>query len=342
MVMGRKAVFLASILLIVLVPVLGGAQNSLIGMGLPSLGLPSLGGFFGRSSCTPGCAVPGGLKVFGGYVDDPRAVSLTFDPLNDGYLPAILLVNWKQQYPLRGWLVGLNLDIPLGESLYASLDGAYMFRGGPLSHSEEIVFFALGTGSRTWDALNQWYMFDVAGHYSPLGMAWAVAGVRFDSFATNFKNPTNQVALAALPTDEADVNLALWLPYLGLETVLRQTNGSLKVGFIGFPAVFGNVKYGQTYGAGGGLGLGARNEISNHFSRGYFLETYVEATLIPGANSALGLFVKYNYLDARGNMPGFFHSVGVFPTQTDVFQFNFHRTAWIFGANLNLNFDMPY
>ena len=86
----------------------------------------------------------------------------------------------------------------------------------------------LDTGSRTWDALNQWYVFDVAGHYSPLGIAWAVAGVRFDSFATNFQNPANQVALAGLPTDEADVQFSTWIPYLGLKNNIRADQRFIK------------------------------------------------------------------------------------------------------------------
>ncbi len=340
--MKYRVVFLVSIVLVALIPALSEAQSSPIGMGLPSLGFSSLGGLFGRGSCAPGCALAGGLKIGAGYVDDPRGVTLNFDPNGAGYLPAIILGNWTQSYPLRGWLVAAEADIPLGEALMASLGGAYMFRGGPLSHSEEIVQGAGLQGSRTWDALNQWYVFDVAGHYSPLGIAWAVAGVRFDSFATNFQNPANQVALAGLPTDEADVQFSTWIPYLGLETVLGQTNGSLKVGLIGFPAVFGTMKYGQTYGVGGGLGLGARNDVSGNVNRGSFLEAYGEATLRFARDSTLGFFVRYNYLYARGDITGFFNSVGAFPTQNDVFQVNIHRTAWIFGASATLAFASPF
>ena len=342
--MKYRVVFLASIILVALIPALSAGQASPIGMGLPSLGLSSVGGFLGRGSCAPGCALAGGLNIAAGYVDDPRGVTLTFDPNGEGYQPAIVLDKWTQSYPLRGWLVGARADIPLSGALMASLGGAYMFQGGPLSHSEEIVQSTLfaGQGSRTWDALNQWYMFDVAGHYSPLGIGWAVVGVRFDSFATNFKNPANLVALAALPTDEADVQFSSWIPYLGLETVLGQTNGSLKVGVIGFPAVFGTMKYGQTYGIGGGLGLGVRNDVSGNFNRGSFVEAYGEATLRFASDSTLGFFVRYNYLYARGDIIGLFNSVGAFPTQNDVFQVNIHRTAWIFGANATLAFASPF
>ena len=137
--MKYRVVFLVSIVLVALIPALSEAQSSPIGMGLPSLGFSSWAVCSARGSCAPGCALAGGLKIGAGYVDDPRGVTLNFDPNGAGYLPAIILGNWTQSYPLRGWLVAAEADIPLGEALMASLGGAYMFRGGPLSHSEEIV-----------------------------------------------------------------------------------------------------------------------------------------------------------------------------------------------------------
>jgi hypothetical protein len=268
-------------------------------------------------------------------MDYAKGLNLSFEPTTDGYAPGINLERWYHNYPLRGLWLSLEAELPLiaGFGVYAS--GAYLFPSAV--SSEEFVYLAGDQGSRTWSTATQWYSLDLAGTYCAAGATQFIGGVRYDAFATKFSKPTNIVNLAALNTDEAEMRVGLVLPYVGVAVTQGSQEALVKVKLVGFPLVPGEAWYGETYGLGA-VGQGSRNQVSGTLGRGYFAELSAEAARgFGGDRMMFGVFGKYHHLQARADLRGNYYSVG-FPTQSDTFQFNIQRQAWIVGVSVGFGF----
>ncbi len=299
----------------------------------PSLVPPALG-----QPCSLLSQSRGGLSFYAGYMDYGKGFNLAVDPTTDGYGPLILLESWQQNYPLRGLWLSLAADLPLTAGLGVTLSGSYLFPS--VVSSEEFVYWAFARGSRTWSTSTQWCTLDAAGTYRASEATQLLGGVRYDAFATKFFNPSNTVNLAALSTDEADVRITAVMPYVGVAVAQGSNEGMAKARLLGFPLVPGEARYGETYGIG--PGAGSRNEVKGSLNRGYFLELSAEA--VRGYNSgrmAFGVFGKYHHVKLQGDFPGNYYSVG-FPTQSDKFQFNVLRQAWVVGAVASFGFTSPF
>jgi len=332
-------VWLAGLLVLFSASSLPATQQLPEWMGPPSVGPPPVAEFSSDEPCAPLYRRGGGLSFFAGYMDHAKGLNLSFDPTTNGYQPDVLLERWQHNYPLRGLWLSLEADLPLPAGLGFYASGSYLFPS--VVYSEEFVSWETDRGSRSWSTSTQWFTVDAAGSYSANEAVRILGGVRYESLFTKFFNPSNTVNLAALPTDDAEVNLSLIIPYVGLAVGQGSGRSGMKLRALISPYIAGDVVYGETYGIGEG-DTGSRNEVRGGLDRGYFLELTAEALYGPGGGTLMfGAFGKYQYLHARGELPGEYHSAGL-PTASDRFQFGVLRQAWVVGGVASLNFASPF
>ena len=322
--MRGSVVLFAFLLILSLVPGLGSAQGWL----LPSL--PSLGGN-GCGSCgEPGKAVTVGADI--AYVGYSRSTTVNFTAQGLGLFG---LLEWRHGYPVHGiQLSGMATAAP-NDRVTLIARGTWLLPWN--GESFENYKFAdeegdFGYLERKWTARTQWWTAEGTAAYGVNSASAVVAGVRYDSFMTNFKDPSNtNIPDFGTPNDEADLQVSLWIPYAGI--VVHQ--GSAKFGVIGSPWLPGNVRYRQT------LNFDTdRLSGSGAFSNGYFVEVWGEFSVnLTGATA--GLFAKYTYVHGRAvaSVDDIFQTP---PNANDTVDITFDRPNWIFGAQAALSFNSPF
>jgi len=159
-----------------------------------------------------------------------------------------------------------------------------------------------------------------------------IGGFRFDSFSTNFTDPTPTASFGtSTPGDEADVTITAYIPYVGLVVNLDST---VKFGLIGFPYVFGTVKYNETIG-----GVPVRYEFSGNLQDSYFLETFAEfGTQVMGGYA--GIFGILTYLHTSSDVD--FNRLTAATSTSVPYRITHDRQNWILGGKFALSFNLPY
>jgi hypothetical protein len=328
----RRSRLLLCVLPIVLIAtfVTSASAEGLFG-GVP--GLPSLGGFLGGSSgCAPtneaNCSVAGKLGYMG------RSRGLVFERQAVGTNPGGINTD-TFQYPVEGVWVGASVTgvgSGLGLSAYGPGDGLCLALGASWlfpnnTEASEII----SGGSRTWGPKTQWYTLEASVSRCPVENFSLIGGFRYDSFFTKFRDPSSQVDFTtSQPTDEAELVLNSYIPYLG--AVLRL--GAVEVGVIGFPWAWGRVESRETIG-----GAGVRYESVGNYSNAYFLETFAEFGGQMGGGQ-LSAFAKYTVLHAKGNFDFERHPIGG-AVRTAPDTFGMDRQNWIVGGTALIGFNSP-
>jgi len=312
----RVVVVILSILLLAWTPGIAFAQG---------LGLPSFGGLMGGPSCAPKPEPKGGagLAFEIGYLTTNPNVSLDFtaDQI------AVLGVNQVQhRYSVQGLWLALSADGRVGD-LGVFARGSWLVP----SNKESEESYSGAPGHRTWGAKTQWYTVEGAGMYPAYGSFAVVSGFRYDAFDTSFSDPFNPVGVVSLPSDEADVTIRAYIPYLGL--VVNQ-DAALKFGLIGFPYLFGNVKYNQT---NGGF---THVEASGALQNGYFVEAFAEWGAQTMGGYA-GIFGTWTYVRASSDLD-LTPSSPIAAPPAQPFTFSMQRQNFIFGGKFALSFNLPY
>jgi len=259
-------------------------------------------------------------------------------------------VQVSQELPVEGPWFALELSASPNPRFSGYLKGTWLIPTNRSSSEEFDRISIWPPEGRQLSTSTQWYTLEGAGIYwglySGLGI---IGGFRYDSYCTAFSNPTlfDFTGMGSL-SDEADLTMNLYLPFVGL--VLDQ--GSVQLGFIGFPTVIGELKYGTTYGGASFAGGWMRGDLGASFNGGYFVELFAqwgtELDIGPGALSSgnLSLFAKYSYLHGWATPDESFSSVGApaaslgGPTANEV-SFGLLRETYTIGARLDLAFSLP-
>jgi hypothetical protein len=287
---------------------------------------------FGRATGCAGDITPGGGLAFEiGYTGDRRGVALDFTT-DEGFGRAF--PNWRLKYPLQGLWLGLSASLPVNERLSFIASGSWLVPSNQESDEEQFFTGARPTLLRNWRTSIQWYTAGAGAALSWDGPVTLLGGFRYDSFETNFDDPAEVYFVGGLPTDEADVRVNLYIPYVGL---VARYGSVVRAGFIGFPYVPGHIRYGETLG-----GLEPRIKVSGPISQSYFFEAFAECgTELMGAN--IGFFAKWAYVHAKAGTDAI--AEGSDPqnpeNRYDSVDVTFDRRNWIVGGAVGLQFISP-
>ena len=316
--MKRSVVLCAGILILALIPGFASAQGWLL-PGLPSFGGNGCGSCYGNL---------GGVTIGGdvAYVGYPRSTKVEFVSQAAG----AGMFNWRHGYPVHGIQLSAMATASPNDRVTAIARGTWLLPW----NGESFENYDVGAGGveRKWTSSTQWWTAEGAGAYAINGLSAVVVGLRYDSFQTSFKDPSD-ATFASLSGQEADLQVNLWIPYAGV--IANQ--GRVKFGIIASPWVPGHLKYGQTNSLI--FVTNGRLEGSGTVRSGYFLETWGEFNVnLMGA--AAGLFVKYTYVHCRVE-DSLNTAFSVF-TSNGGLEITFDRPNWIVGAQAALNFNSPF
>jgi len=307
-------------------------------------GLPILGKLFGKKnkavSCFDDPPRGGGLAFYAGYLTGRDGVSFTYSPRDEFVLAND--VTQEMRYPLSGVLLAASGSIPVTERLAILLNGSWLIQsGGEEMHQ---VFNRGRAGwqwEATWDVKTEWWNAGAAAAFNVAGPFSAIGGFLADSFTTNFSDPSNIIRLWTTSADEGDLTVHTIAPYLGGLVTQGGPAGSLTIGMIGFPLLFGNAKYTQS----GSLNSLWELELSGAVTSGYFFEIFAETSVNIRAVS-FGIFAGWNTVQARMDMDYYSGrrpaGGGALATYSQAYAGGFYRSAWVLGGKFALDFVSPF
>lgn len=285
--------------------------------------------------CPGPCKIGSAPSIFAGYFFQNKGADFSFTA-NDPVANSV--ADLRQQFDLQG--VWLELMVPIkGQGPFGLVLGwAYLF---PIDRtSQETVTVPPATSrSRTWTADSQWWDLQAALTYDFYPSATAILGFRYDSFQTNFYDPSARTGIAGQPDDTANVTINGYIPFFGLavSNVAPRSGLDIEIGAIGFPVMMGSVNYIEI--DSGLIPIGGADApgfpASNEFGRGYFFEAFGEVGVPLTYGWQAGAFVKYSTINASTTIPVGERNANI-PT-TD-YEFNLDRRSWVFGGRVSLVF----
>ncbi|MFC1835019.1 hypothetical protein ACFL2Q_09820, partial [Thermodesulfobacteriota bacterium] len=270
-----------------------------------------------------------------GYSIHPRGIMIDFGAKGDGLGG---LIGVRHEYPVEGLWLTRNSELTITDSLAIRYSGSWLIPFSGQS-SEYYDFGGVNAGSvesRTWTSNLQWWTIDGAALLSACGPATFLAGLRYDSLQSGFKNPgpfdgfLAGLGRTSFRADEADLDLYTWIPYGGAEMGL----GPVTVGVLAAPTVFGNIKYGETFGY-----INRRMKHTGSLDRGYFFEGFARFSTEVGWGSAalVGAFAKYSYLHGTGTVDATtMDFAGASDFTNDTFDLSVRTQNWVIGATLRV------
>jgi hypothetical protein len=284
----------------------------------------------------PGPASSGSApSIFTGYFFQTKGADISF---NAPEWPTNSVIGLRQQFDLQGIWTELMVPVKGCGPAGLVLGWAYLFPLDRTSHETQ-TFSVAGTATRTWTADPQWWYLQGALTYDVYPMATVIAGFRYDSFQTNFYDPSVRAADPTVPNDTANVTINGYIPFFGvaISNVAPRTGLDIEIGAIGFPTVMGSVNYVETVGSG----IQIRNTLApgftgyNEFDKGYFLEAFAEFGVPLMYGWQAGAFMKYTTLNASTTV-----DVGERNGQIDNtdFECTFDRRSWVIGGRVSLCF----
>lgn len=319
--MAHIVVSVVTILVFALAPGFVGGQE------LSSLvGLPSLNGFRddGGCACVSDPELSGSVAFNIGYLSTNRgaAFELTADQLV-GIVSSV-----RHVFPVDGVWLALSANGRVGNGVGIYARGSWLVPSN--RQSDRTLVFGGFPEPGTWCTKVQWYNADIAGTYSPYGALTAIGGFRFDSFEIKFHD-RDLVDPDDLATDETNVTIASYIPYVGL--MLNQ-GSALKVGMIGFPYVPGDVKYDHRWGT-----AVIRHDARGSFGTSLFLEAFGEywRQLMGGQ---VGIFGIWTYLHGSSDLD-VTRTVGGGAPTPGYYRFATDRQSWIIGGQFRMHFASP-
>lgn len=324
--MRRVVVVFVGILVLGLAPTLVPAQGLLPG-------LPALGGAYGGAASCGGrdaCGFPGPTFYIGWQFASPT----TSFALDAAHLGVAGVTNVSENYSNPGLWLGLTVPVPLSDSFSLLASGWYLVPGTTSGTASE-SYSPAGIGNRSWAAKTDWWFVDGLLAFTPRNNFALLAGLRYDYFTTKF-TIDNQAGFAfGLGSDEADLISYNVIPLIGLQFTFPFAQNNLILRAVGFPALVGSLKHGETLG-----GAGFRLDSSGNWngSNGWFFEAFGEFQAKPfGPSSSLGFFMRWNYTHGSSDL-----DVNLLPgAATDTFGLRFERSALTIGGSFNLNFVTP-
>jgi len=306
-------------------------------------GLPILGKLFGKKnkavSCYDDPPRGGGVAFYIGYLDNDRGVA--FDITPDGAFGAGgANAGIAFEYPISGVLFAGSGTIPISERLDILVNGSWLLPSGGGEATYVWDNRAAPDGTTTYSTKNQWWNVGAAATFNIAGPFSAMGGVMLDSFMTTLTSPSDIGNALVTDKDEGDLTVTTIIPYLGALLTQGGSAGSLTIGMIGFPLIFGDAKFTDTWNFGA-AGRGA--EISGGINSGYFFEIFAETSVNVRAMS-FGIFGGWSATAARMSMD-FDYSNWVGGAQaladSQPYSGSFYRSAWVVGGKFALDFVSP-
>jgi len=192
---------------------------------------------------------------------------------------------------LEGVQVGATLQAPLKDDFGVTLRGTWLFPSNGKARQEADT--TAGVAGQDWSTKIQYYTVDGAAVYPFCAPMTFLAGFRFDSLSVTLKSPqSDDPFFLALPTDQTEVTLDSYIPYIGLGLNYGQ---ALRLSLIGTPIYWGDVKFRRT--------LASTDSIeykSNLKNNSYFMEVSGEYGLSVGPGTA-AVLAKWTYMHGAGN-----------------------------------------
>ena len=299
-------------------------------------GLPILGKLFGKKkavSCFDDPPRGGGVAFYAGYMDNDRGVSFGVSRRDALFANAERM---SLNYPVSGWLLAASGTIPITDRLDILVSGSWLV---PSGGGEALQLWRNNNGETTWSTKNQWWNAGAAATFNIAGPFSFIGGFLYDSFMTNFSSPANIVNNLVTPEDELDLTVSSIIPYIGGLLTQGGPAGSLTVGMIGTPLIYGNVSYTESDNLGAATSI--LIDITGDFDSGYFFEIFAETAVNIRAMS-FGIFGGWNVTHALMDMDFDVKQFFVAPaTETAGYTGSFYRTAWYVGGKFALDFVSP-
>ncbi|MDQ7784821.1 MAG: hypothetical protein RDU20_18200 [Desulfomonilaceae bacterium] len=268
-------------------------------------------------------------SVYAGYFFQHKGADFSFT-ITD---PAANSVGeLRQQFDLQGILLELMVPVKGSGPLGLVLGWSYLFPIDRTAH-ETMTFTADAARYRTWRADTQWWDLQAALTYDFVPSGTVILGFRYDSFQTNFHDPSVQ------PGDTANLTINGYIPFFGcaVSNIAPGTGLDIEVGAIGFPTMLGSVDYIEVVSAG--IPIGGAEVLgfpaSNGFGKGYFFEAFGEIgmPLLYGWQAAA--FVKYSTINAHTQIHVGERNAEIPTTDYD---FDLDRRIWVVGGRVSLCF----
>jgi hypothetical protein len=294
-------------------------------------------------------------EIFAGYVGNRRGLTFAFEPAEDslgGPYGNLEYFGSRMSYSVSGLIAGMSCRKRIGTGLAIALRASCIVPNTVKVLDEyQWTHFVQGARrqSREWNGKTQWWNAEVGADFPLTDAFLMLAGFRYDSLQTHFSDPTSMLNASGnrrgFPSDEADVTINCYIPYVGIRSEFGSANSSVKAGFIGTPWMPGDMDYKNTL-----VGerrrirppLLKRFEAAESFESGYFLEIFGEyAVRIAGFTA--GLFGKYNLIHAETAPQKSLNTSGdgLRILDEEPFSFSLYRDLWIVGGNVSMDFSLP-
>ncbi len=362
--MRRGFILFVGILTLALVPAMACAQNS-GAFGLS--GLPSMPSFFGGSSnCGGGNQCSGFAPEFyvGWGIPQNRNTSVSLTADNQG---AANIQNINLNLPIGGLWLGTALPVCLTDNLSLVATGWYLVPGydnlNTNTYTTGANLIVSNGNTRTnvllptlmgvdWGAKPYWWFVDGAFAYTLAGSSCGgtclgsgfsiLAGVRYDYFSVAVTNPSNFNNYVVFGNqDEGNVESRAVIPFVGFQTVFRDSVQNLSVRFLGIPTILGSSNIGLTTNIG-------RFEYDNinYNKGGQFYEIFGEYTRKFFGSSQAGVFARWNTATAKSSGTGQINNVGagqvINSAMQDTYSLSLYRSSWTLGGVVTLDFATPF
>jgi hypothetical protein len=267
---------------------------------------------------------------------NPKVATLSLEAKDSAPL---LEISSTSDFGVRGWWLGLEQEVRVGDEGRLILAGAYLLPTTKTADSTDLIV-ATPLWSRPFDASYQWWFLDGSGIVDLSSVFAVIGGFRFDTFETHLKNPPT-LPFYSFPADEGDVRIKSYIPYVGVQTKYDSGVSSITARLVGFPWVGGTCRSGLTY---GNPAPPVRDSVNGKFSKGYFLEASCDYSRRVAVGKfgmgAIGAFAKVCVIHSRGSAT-FSATTAPVGTEQDTFDVTFHRSAIVVGGNVSILFSSP-
>jgi hypothetical protein len=273
--------------------------------------------------------------IFFGYVYKDKGLGMKLES-SDGNLGEIERI--RQDFDINGLWLELQAPFTVTNCFGLSLGFGHMF---PLKTKSVEGYLTTNTttpaDNREWTADPQWWTVDAAATYKLNCSLTAIGGFRWDTFMTNFKDPTLTAVVDTNGEERSDMTFNGYIPFLGLQLVRQVSCVSIvRATVIGTPIFWGDYDYKETIGS---ATAASRLHSSGVVNNGRFVEAMgeVAVNLCP---MQVGAFVKFSALRGTDETD--------FVQQTDAqiasapFKYEIDRRYWVFGARIGMTFDSPF
>lgn len=338
--MRRRCCIVCIALILVLAPLVASAQDFSSGGFLSRPVLSYSGGVGSDGNPCDSCITAGLLSVKGSAALNYQSISLSFDNEGAG-LGGIFSI--QHDYAFGGVAFGLTAVVKVQD--HFGWMANFTFLVPTTSRDLETINEGLTVFNvhRRWKTRNHTYSLEGAGFYNFYGAGSVLAGFRWDHLETSLERPYGASAgfFSSLESDESVLVANAFQPYLGFMVDQGGPSTVLRVGITGWPQLYGNLRYGQTF---GGFMTGARvDNRSISMSDGYFWEIFGEYGLRETvyAGAAFRLFAKWTQYHFKGDVASAVNLVGGGTFASDHSILSISRNSWSLGVTVDIPVALP-